>query len=103
MKAIFQTKVDPAYDDDPGTKYHFPKAYLRRVEATVGDSINYYEPSRLSSGSKRGGRMTYFAVARVDRIRPDELKQDHFYAEISNYLQFLTPVTFKQDGAFYEM
>lgn len=102
MKAIFQTKVDPAYDDDPGTKYHFPKAYLRRVEATVGDSIIYYEPSRLSSGSKRGGRMTYFAVARVDGIRPDELKPDHFYAEISNYLQFLTPVAFKEDETFYE-
>lgn len=102
MKAIFQTKVDPTYDDDPGTRYHFPKAYLKRVEATVGDSIIYYETSRLSTGSKRGGRMAYFAVARVKGIRPDETKPDHFYAEISDYLQFLSPVTFKENGEFYE-
>jgi putative restriction endonuclease len=102
MKAIFQTKVDPAYDDDPGTKYHFPKIYLKRVEATVGDSIIYYETSRLSTGSRRGGRMAYFAVARVNGIRPDELNPDHFYADISNYLQFLTPVAFKDDDKFYE-
>lgn len=102
MKAIFQTKVDPAYDDVPGTKYHFPKIYLKRVEATVGDSIIYYETSRLSTGSKRGGRMAYFAVARVNGVRPDELSPDHFYADISNYLQFLNPVAFKEDGAFYE-
>lgn len=102
MKAIFQTKVDPAYDDDPGTKYHFPKIYLKRVEATVGDSIIYYETSRLSTGSRRGGRMAYFAVARVNGIRPDEMKSGHFYADMSNYLQFLNPVAFRDDSEFYE-
>ena len=46
--------------------------------------------------------MAYFAVARIKSIRPDETKPDHFYAEISDYLQFLSPVAFKEHGAFYE-
>ena len=40
-KAIFTTKVDPTYDDLPEFRYHFPRTYLRAVEATVGDWIIY--------------------------------------------------------------
>jgi putative restriction endonuclease len=102
MKSVFQTKQDPAYDDDPGTRYHFPKQYLKKVEATVGDSIIYYEPSRVSTGSARGGRMAYFALGRVKGIRSDTNKPDHFYADITDYLPFNKAVPFRAGSNFFE-
>ena len=100
-KAIFTSKIEPSYDDLPEERYHFPRTYLRQVEAAVGDWIVYYEPRRASSDlSSRGGRQCYFATARVDRIRRDSEREDHFYAYVSDYLGFDRPVPFK-DGAFY--
>lgn len=48
-KAIFTTKVNPAYDDLPEVRYHFPQSYLRVAEAAVNDWILYYEPRRSSA------------------------------------------------------
>lgn len=36
-KAILTTKVDPTYDDLPEQRYHFPRTYLRQVEAARGE------------------------------------------------------------------
>lgn len=101
MKAIFATRVEPDYDDLPESRYHFPKIYLRAAERAVGDLIVYYEPSRISS-NQRGGRQSYFAVARVDRIEADPQKPGHYYARISEYLNFDTPVPFREGDHFYE-
>jgi putative restriction endonuclease len=102
-KAIFTTKVDPTYDDLPEFRYHFPRTYLRAVEATVGDWIIYYEPRRatgeLSSG---GGRQSYFATARVAAVRPDPTLPDHFYAFVEGFLQFARPVQFRDYDFYYE-
>jgi putative restriction endonuclease len=100
-KAVFTSKIEPSYDDLPEERYHFPRTYLRQVEAAVGDWIVYYEPRRASSDlSSRGGRQSYFATARVERIGRDLEREDHFYAYISDYLEFDRAVPFK-DGAFY--
>jgi hypothetical protein len=65
-KAIFTTKAEPIYDDLPEFRYHFPRTYLRQVEAMVGDWITYGEPRRSSADPRsRGGRQAYFAAARV--------------------------------------
>lgn len=102
-KAIFTTKITPAYDDLPEVRYHFPKTYLNQVSKTVGDWIVYYEPRRSSDKlSSSGGRQVYFATARVDRIKSDTSRVDHFYAEISNYLPFTQPVPFKQGDDYLE-
>ncbi|WP_245262651.1 hypothetical protein [Ensifer sp. BR816] len=45
-KAVLTTKVDPTYDDLPEQRYHFPRTYLRQVEAARGES----------STMSRGGR-----------------------------------------------
>jgi putative restriction endonuclease len=100
-KAVFTSKVDPSYDDLPEQRYHFPRTYLRQVEATVGDWIIYYEPRRSSSDlSSRGGRQAYFATARVESINRDSDRAEHFYAYVADYLEFDRPVPFK-DGEFY--
>jgi putative restriction endonuclease len=102
-KAILTTKVDPAYDDLPEERYHFPRTYLRQVEAAVGDWVIYYEPRRTSADlSSRGGRQAYFAAARVQSVVPDPSKDDHFYALISDFLEFDRAVPFQEGGRYYE-
>ena len=70
-KAVLTTKIDPAYDDLPEERYHFPRTYLRAAQQALNDWIVYYEPRRASADlSSRGGRQAYFATARiVDRSR----------------------------------
>ena len=102
-KAIFTSKIEPSYDDLPEQRYHFPRTYLRQVEAAVGDWIVYYEPRRASSDlSSRGGRQAYFATAKVQRIVPDPTIDGHFYAYVSDYLEFDRSVRFKDGDHFYE-
>lgn len=102
-KAIFTTKVTPVYDDLPEARYHFPKTYLRQVEAVLKDWIIYYEPRRPTGDlSSIGGRQSYFATARVESIIKDSLKPDHYYAFVSNYLEFDRAVPFSEGHIYYE-
>lgn len=102
-KAVLTTKVDPTYDDLPEVRYHFPRTYLRQVEKAVGDWIVYYEPRRTSGElSSRGGRQAYIATARIERVEPDPVRQDHFYAFVSGYLDFARPVPFREGEITYE-
>ena len=102
-KAVFTTKVDPTYDDLPEERYHFPRTYLRQAESAIGDWIVYYEPRRVSGDvSSRGGRQAYFATAKVDRIEPDPIIADHFYAFVSSYLEFDHPVSFREGERYFE-
>ena len=102
-KAVFTTKVEPTYDDLPEYRYHFPGTYLRQVEAAVGDWIVYYEPRRTSDDPmSRGGRQAYFAAARVTEVRPDPTMANHFYAFVSDYLEFDRPVPFREVDFYYE-
>lgn len=102
-KAIFTSKVDPAYDDLPEQYYHFPRTYLRQAESAVGDWVLYYEPRRSSVDlASKGGRQAYFATAQVRSIVPDPTTPDHFYAYVENYLEFDHPVPFKTDSGYFE-
>jgi putative restriction endonuclease len=101
--AILTTKVDPTYDDLPEQRYHFPRTYLRQVEAARGDWIIYYEPRRSSADpSSRGGRQVYFATARIADAIPDPTTADHFYALVDSYLDFARPVPFREGSRYYE-
>jgi putative restriction endonuclease len=94
--AVFTVKAGSGYDDVPEEKYHFPAQYLSRVRQTVGDLIVYYEPRRGD------GRLSYIAVARVDQVDPDPAHGGHFYARISEYLNFDMPVPFQMEGELFE-
>ncbi len=95
-KAIFTTRSDTTYKDVREERYHFPRTYLRQAEQAVGDWIIYYEPRRGE------GRQAYFATARVDRIEADTDLPDHFYAYLSDYLEFVSPVPYRETAGFYE-
>ncbi|HKN31564.1 MAG TPA: hypothetical protein VJY34_28275 [Roseiarcus sp.] len=102
-KAVLTTKIDPTYDDLPEQRYHFPRTYLRRVEAAKGDFVIYYEPRRASGDlSSRGGRQAYFATARIVDVRPDPVRADDFYADVDSYLDFARPVPFHEGQHYYE-
>lgn len=88
--------VSPSYDDIPEIRYHFPRRYLNQAERCLGDWIVYCEPRQ------GGGRMCYFATARVDRIEPDPRISDHFYAFVSDYLEFPAPVDYREGTVFHE-
>ena len=102
-KAVLTTKADPGYDDLPEFRYHFPRTYLRQVKAAIGDWIVYYEPRRTSDHpDSRGGRQAYFATAKITAVQPDPTRADHFYAFISDYLEFDRPVPFREGARYYE-
>ncbi len=102
-KAVLTTKVNPTYDDLPEVRYHFPRTYLGVARAAVGDWIVYYEPRRTSGDlSSRGGRQSYFAVARVNSIEPDQRLADHFYAYVTDYLELYRPVPFREGEHYFE-
>ena len=104
-KAIFTTKVTPSYKDLPEERYHFPRTYLNYVQQAIGDYIVYYEPRRSSAElSSRGGRQSYFGVARVASVTEDAALPGHYFANIdrTTYLDFDTPVPFQEGGEYYE-
>lgn len=102
-KGVFTTKVNPEYDDLPEIRYHFPQSYLNQVRQTVGDWIVYYEPRREDARPDgRAGRKAYFATARVDRVEPDSRQQGHYYAFVSDYLEFDNSVPFRIGATYLE-
>jgi putative restriction endonuclease len=102
-KAVLTTKIDPTYDDLPEQRYHFPRTYLRQIEAAKGDFVVYYEPRRAGGDpSSQGGRQAYFATARMVDVRPDPVRADHFYADVDSYLDFARPVPFQEGQHYYE-
>lgn len=95
-KGVFMSGVNPSYDDLPEVRYHFPGRYLSKARGCVGDWILYYEPRR------NGGRMCYYATARVDRIERDPHLPDHYYAFVSDYLEFPSSVPYRNGDQFHE-
>lgn len=95
---VFIHRSDSIYNDRPAEQYQFPRPYLRRVEACVGDWIIYYEPSKVND--TRG----YYAVAKVQQIIPDPVTPDMYLAliEPGTYLDFVNPVPFNGTDGLVE-
>ena len=87
---VFIHRSDSIYDDSPAEQYQFPRQYLGRVQACVGDWIIYYEPRKVAA--TRG----YFAVAKVAQVIPDPKAPGMYLAliEPGSYLDFINPVPF---------
>ena len=84
-------RSDSIYDDRLAEQYQFPKQYLGRVQACVGDWIIYLEPTRVPE--TRG----YFAVAKVQEVVKDRRAAGMYIATIEpgTYLDFANPVSFR--------
>lgn len=95
---VFIHRADSIYNDSPAERYQFPKQYLDRAKACVGDWILYYEPVKVAAS--RG----YFAVAKVQRIVPDTSRPGMYLASIEpgSYLDFVNPVPFRNADGLLE-
>ncbi|MEN3951471.1 HNH endonuclease [Iodidimonas sp. SYSU 1G8] len=95
---VFIHRSDSIYDDSPAERYQFPVQYLGRVERCVGDWIVYYEPRKVAN--TRG----YFAIAKVEGVRPDPDASGMYLAliEPGTYLDFVHPVPFSGPDGFVE-
>lgn len=96
---VFIHRPDSIYDDSPAERYQFPRPYLGRVQACIGDWIIYYEPRKLK------GTRGYYAIARVQQVIPDPAAADMYVAiiEPGSYLDFARPVPFADaDGMLVE-
>lgn len=102
-KGVLTIKAKPSYKDIPGVQYHFGRELLDRIEQTLNDGIIFYEPRRPSADlSSRGGRQAYFATATPFQIREDPELADHYFCDLKNYLEFLRPIGFVENGVYYE-
>lgn len=93
-KAIFYHKDGSGYKDRRGQLYHFPKMYLSRVEQAQNDWVVYYGP--LTNLPSR----YYSGLAKVAAIREDGELPGHFYAELSDYLDFDRPLDYRERGGY---
>jgi len=72
--AVFIQNPISIYKDRPGVAYHFPKQYLRNVEACVDDWVIFYEG--------RKGALGYISVQKLRGVVQDREAIDHYYAEL---------------------
>lgn len=90
---VFIHRSDSVYDDTPAERYQFPRQYLERALACVGDWIIYYEPRKVT------GTRGYYAAAKVERVVPDPSMAGMYLAliEPGTYLDFAAPVPFADE------
>lgn len=90
---VFIHRSDSIYDDTPAERYQFPRQYLDRARACLGDWIIYYEPRKVV------GTKGYYAVAKVERIVADPTNSNMYLAliEPGTYLDFASPVAFADE------
>jgi len=101
-KGILIAKAGSRYDDVIEERYHFPRTYFNKAKQMVNDWIIYYEPGRVGAGISGMGRKAYFAMARINSITEDKNTPNHYYAWISDFLEFATPISFRLDGKLLE-
>lgn len=100
--AVFTASASSIYDDLIEERYHFPKTYLKQVEAAVGDWVVYYEPRRTTGPYSATGRQAYFAIAYVTQVVADPTRAGHFYAHMTGYMAFDQPVPFRDASGYRE-
>jgi len=91
---VFIHRADSIYDDSPAERYQFPRQYLDRARACIGNWIVYYEPTKVAAA--RG----YFAIAKVQNVIPDPSAEGMYLAiiEPGSYLDFASAVPFKDSS-----
>jgi hypothetical protein len=84
-----------AWDDETGVRYHFPKnRYFNRLK--TGMRFIYYK------GRTKTTKPQYFGYGEIANIYPDLESQSDYYADITNYIAFETPLDFKPNGEYLE-
>ena len=101
-KGILTAKAGSRYDDVIEERYHFPKTYHNQARHMVNDWIIYYEPSKVGVGISGRGRQAYFAIAKLNSITEDPNTPNHYYAWMSDFLDFTSPVPLRLNEILLE-
>ena len=101
-KVVFTQKPGSIYNDLLERHYHFPKTYLNQVTQALGDWVVYYRPKRGSVASGKNPASAYFAIAKLVNITRDTRNAELYYAEVSDYLEFDSSVSFRREEGTYE-
>lgn len=99
VNSIFTTN---AYDEPDGcieTRYVFKSSNLNQAEASIGQWIIYYRPTRRARSALPSG---YFALARMEGIDPEPLRPGYRLARMSGYRDFVRTVRFRAGELYYE-
>lgn len=96
-KIIFTSGIDPAYDDIPEVRCEFPQRYFKAITEAVGDWVIYYEPR------KNGGRMSYYASAKITKVEQHPTKKGSYYMFVSDYLEFQQAVPYRDGTSYMEV
>lgn len=105
MHTIITENDESQWKDETGVLYHFPKRYLRFLQP---DTAVIYYKGKLRRSEFRDMRLSpephYFAKARIHTIYPDRdnLKDENYYALITDYSAFVQPVMAKISGEYLE-
>ena len=95
VKAIFDFRQDSEYNDEFPDRYHFPRRYYEEAKRAVGDWIIYRTTQRGS------GYSAYIGTANVLQIESDPVNPNHYFARVSNHLEFPDPVFFRRENKSY--
>jgi putative restriction endonuclease len=96
-RGVFLHRADSIYQDDPESRYQFPRQYLKAASQCVGDWIIYLEPTKA-------GKSGYYAVAKVEAVTPDPSTPGMYIAliEPGSYLPLERNVGFNIAGDYPE-
>lgn len=92
------------WEDETGTRYHFPKKYIKILE--TGTKVIYYK-GRIKDKSFQMSRLSdsphYFGIATIGEIWQDTENSKNYFAEIIDYTPFKKALSFKnKKGEYYE-
>ncbi len=96
---VFVLREDFPNIRQPDAIYPFPKLHLNEVRQFVDDWIVYYEPRR------NGGRMCYFAIARVASFEEVKHRNDTKYLahiEKGSFIELDYFVGIRRENSFWE-
>lgn len=105
MYTIITENDESAWGDEAGTRYHFPKRYLKYLEP--GTSIIYYKgtlKNKIFSSSRLSDAPHYFAIGKIGRTYADQdSKKNDFFATIIDFTPFEKVVLAKVDSEYLEI
>lgn len=92
------------WEDETGTRYHFPKKYLKVLE--TGTKVIYYK-GKIKDKSFHKNRLSdaphYFGIATIGEVWRDSTNSKNYFAEIVEYIPFNKALSFKnEENSYYE-
>lgn len=102
--AVITENDESQWDDETGSRYHFPKVYAAIIPP--GTQVIYYK-GRLKNKDYADKRKSpdphYFGTGVIGQVVPDPAStKGDLFAHIENYEEFDTAIPFKDAGQYLE-